>query len=84
MAIDPGRSAPRWIPAQALLVVSRPLCQATMIEPRPNYRLPTVDDRGPTYAVWEVTLRCNQACRFCGTRRGERLPTNSIPRPPLN
>ena len=47
-----------------------PLCQAPMIEPRPNYRLPTIDDRGPTYAVWEVTLRCNQACRFCGTRAG--------------
>jgi MoaA/NifB/PqqE/SkfB family radical SAM enzyme len=26
--------------------------------------------RGPTYAVWEVTLKCNQKCRFCGTRAG--------------
>jgi radical SAM protein with 4Fe4S-binding SPASM domain len=24
----------------------------------------------PTYAVWEITLRCDQACRFCGTRAG--------------
>lgn len=41
-----------------------------MTQPRYNCRLPLVDDRGPTYAVWEVTLRCNQACRFCGTRAG--------------
>jgi radical SAM protein with 4Fe4S-binding SPASM domain len=45
-----------------------------MNEPRPNYRLPMIDDRGPTYAVWEVTLRCNQACRFCGTRAGRAGP----------
>jgi len=24
----------------------------------------------PTYAVWEVTLRCDQCCHFCGTRAG--------------
>ncbi|MBI2388407.1 MAG: radical SAM protein [Deltaproteobacteria bacterium] len=24
----------------------------------------------PRYAVWEITLRCDQACRFCGTRAG--------------
>jgi|GEM_PF-200920 len=41
-----------------------------MTQPRYNCRLPLIDDRGPTYAVWEVTLRCNQACRFCGTRAG--------------
>lgn len=41
-----------------------------MTQPRTNVRLRTIDDRGPTYAVWEVTLRCNQACRFCGTRAG--------------
>ncbi|HMA96348.1 MAG TPA: radical SAM protein [Polyangiaceae bacterium] len=45
-----------------------------MNEPRPNYRLPTVYDNGPTYAVWEVTLRCNQQCRFCGTRAGRAGP----------
>jgi radical SAM protein with 4Fe4S-binding SPASM domain len=46
----------------------------TMSTLRPNYRLPTIDDHGPTYAVWEVTLRCNQACRFCGTRAGRAGP----------
>jgi radical SAM protein with 4Fe4S-binding SPASM domain len=29
---------------------------------------------GPTYAIWETTLRCNQACRFCGTRAGHARP----------
>ncbi len=24
----------------------------------------------PTYAIWEVTLRCDQCCHFCGTRAG--------------
>jgi radical SAM protein with 4Fe4S-binding SPASM domain len=43
-------------------------------EPRHNCRLPLLDDWGPTYAVWEVTLRCNQACRFCGTRAGHAAP----------
>lgn len=45
-----------------------------MSEPSVKYRLPTVQDQGPTYAVWEVTLRCNQACRFCGTRAGKAGP----------
>lgn len=27
-------------------------------------------DHRPTYVVWEVTLRCDQSCRFCGTRAG--------------
>lgn len=41
-----------------------------MTQPRYNCRLPLLQDNGPTYAVWELTLRCNQACRFCGTRAG--------------
>ena len=45
-----------------------------MFEPQRNCRLPLIDDHGPTYAVWEVTLRCNQACRFCGTRAGRADP----------
>ncbi len=39
-----------------------------------NLRLKTVHDTGPTFAVWECTLRCNQACRFCGTRAGKAGP----------
>jgi radical SAM protein with 4Fe4S-binding SPASM domain len=45
-----------------------------MVQPHNNVRLRTLQDRGPTYAVWEVTLRCNQACRFCGTRAGRPSP----------
>lgn len=41
-------------------------------------RLPQHRERGPdgkiiyrpTYAVWEITLRCDQSCTFCGTRAG--------------
>jgi radical SAM protein with 4Fe4S-binding SPASM domain len=44
-------------------------------------RLPLADevravDRGwrPVYAVWEVTLRCDLACRHCGSRAGHARP----------
>jgi radical SAM protein with 4Fe4S-binding SPASM domain len=35
-----------------------------------------VIDRGwrPVYAVWEVTLRCDLACRHCGSRAGRARP----------
>jgi MoaA/NifB/PqqE/SkfB family radical SAM enzyme len=29
----------------------------------------------PVYVVWEITLRCDQQCRFCGTRAGKRHPS---------
>jgi radical SAM protein with 4Fe4S-binding SPASM domain len=43
---------------------------------RGNRRLPVAGEvlTGPTYAIWETTLRCNQACRFCGTRAGRARP----------
>jgi radical SAM protein with 4Fe4S-binding SPASM domain len=46
------------------------------MEPTVNPRLPVLNQprSGPTYAVWELTLRCNQACRFCGTRAGRPRP----------
>ncbi|MCA9697111.1 MAG: radical SAM protein, partial [Myxococcales bacterium] len=28
----------------------------------------------PVYVVWEVTLRCDQACRHCGSRAGRARP----------
>ena len=36
-------------------------------------RLPLVptDEARPLFAVWEITLRCDQHCRFCGTRAGK-------------
>ena len=41
-------------------------------DPAMTHRLPILGGplKGPTFAVWETTLRCNQACRFCGTRAG--------------
>jgi len=28
----------------------------------------------PNYAVWEITLRCDLACRHCGSRAGPARP----------
>src|SRR4029079_7724919 len=28
----------------------------------------------PVYAVWEITLRCDLACRHCGSRAGRERP----------
>lgn len=40
-------------------------------EPR---RLQVVNDCRPLLVVWETTLRCDQHCRFCGTRAGKQHP----------
>ncbi len=38
-------------------------------------RLAVVGDRFyPRFVVWEITLRCDQQCRFCGTRAGRARP----------
>src|SRR5881394_901073 len=44
-------------------------------------RLPLADaprdvDRAwkPIYAVWEITLKCDLACRHCGSRAGKERP----------
>jgi radical SAM protein with 4Fe4S-binding SPASM domain len=45
-------------------------------ESRPRVRLPLApgvrasDAVRPVYAVWEITLRCDLACRHCGSRAG--------------
>lgn len=33
-----------------------------------------VDAVRPTYAVWEITLKCDLACRHCGSRAGHARP----------
>ena len=33
-----------------------------------------VDQVRPIYAVWEITLRCDLACRHCGSRAGVARP----------
>ena len=30
----------------------------------------------PIVAVWEITLRCDLACRHCGSRAGKARPTS--------
>ena len=49
--------------------------------PAAKRRLPLADgardvDRAwrPVYAVWEITLRCDLACRHCGSRAGRARP----------
>jgi radical SAM protein with 4Fe4S-binding SPASM domain len=38
-------------------------------------RLPVLQgDLFPAYVVWELTLRCDQACRHCGSRAGPARP----------
>jgi radical SAM protein with 4Fe4S-binding SPASM domain len=38
-------------------------------------RLPVLQgDLHPAYVVWELTLRCDQACRHCGSRAGPARP----------
>src|SRR3989442_15689111 len=62
---------------------------ALMRAPRPrrdlpivaaHRRLPLADARDldkhirPIYAVWEITLACDLACRHCGSRSGKARP----------
>jgi radical SAM protein with 4Fe4S-binding SPASM domain len=58
----------------------RGLPVAPLADP-PRRRLPLASeardiDRAsrPTYAVWELTLRCDLACRHCGSRAGRARP----------
>jgi MoaA/NifB/PqqE/SkfB family radical SAM enzyme len=43
-------------------------------------RLPLLEGRNkdthyrPIYAVWEITLKCDLACRHCGSRAGQARP----------
>ncbi|UJR82381.1 Hypothetical protein I5071_44460 [Sandaracinus amylolyticus] len=66
----------------ALLRAPRPksLPLAPMAEPA-RRRLPLADDARaidrrvrPIYAVWEITLACDLACRHCGSRAGRDRP----------
>ncbi len=57
-----GRNAPRTATMKKQLTRRLPLHVPRLPDGTIDYR--------PTYVVWEVTLRCDQACRFCGTRAG--------------
>jgi radical SAM protein with 4Fe4S-binding SPASM domain len=56
-------------PVRALPVFGAPRLAPPLGEPRPE------DDRWrPVLAVWETTLRCDLACRHCGSRAGHARP----------
>lgn len=43
--------------------------------PETRRRLPVTSERFfPAYVVWELTLRCDLACRHCGSRAGRARP----------
>jgi radical SAM protein with 4Fe4S-binding SPASM domain len=55
-------------------------------EPLARRRLPLAHDVRdvdtkwrPIYAVWEITLRCDLACRHCGSRAGRERPEELTP-----
>ena len=59
---------------------SRSLPVAPLASP-PRRNLPLAGDTRavdarwrPIYAVWEITLRCDLACRHCGSRAGRERP----------
>lgn len=64
----------------ALLKQKRPVRALPLIAPGKR-RLPLADDSRaidqeirPIYAVWEITLRCDLACRHCGSRAAVARP----------
>jgi radical SAM protein with 4Fe4S-binding SPASM domain len=78
-AFDPLAASER----QALLAAPRPKRSLPLII-RPSSERPhpplagetRAIDRGdrPVYAVWELTLKCDLACRHCGSRAGAARP----------
>lgn len=66
----------------AALVKPRPRSLPVAPEPPPaRRRLPLLDEARdidrrarPIYAVWEITLACDLACRHCGSRAGRDRP----------
>ncbi|HRI68138.1 MAG TPA: radical SAM protein [Polyangium sp.] len=61
---------PRTLPIAPLATPSQPEKRLPLAaETRPIDRRWT-----PQYAVWEITLRCDLACRHCGSRAGRSRP----------
>jgi radical SAM protein with 4Fe4S-binding SPASM domain len=64
----------------ALLERPRPERALPMFKEPPRRRLPLAEPRqedaahAPLVAVWEITLRCDLACRHCGSRAGRARP----------
>src|SRR5579859_578988 len=69
-----------WRSGMSLGARSRLLPVAPVAAP-PRRSLPLADSVRPVdaqwqpiYAVWEITLRCDLACRHCGSRAGRERP----------
>src|SRR5262245_41154647 len=65
---------------QLLLDAPRPRRAVPLIQPGKRH-LPLADEARPVdqrvrplYAVWEITLRCDLACRHCGSRAAHARP----------
>jgi len=56
-------------PRVALPVMTKARRSLPLLEARPIDRATR-----PRHAVWEITLRCDQACRHCGSRAGVERP----------
>lgn len=66
-------AAPRSLPLAQPSLAPRPAPARRHLPLAPEVR--AVDERArPIYAVWEVTLRCDLACRHCGSRAGRARP----------
>jgi radical SAM protein with 4Fe4S-binding SPASM domain len=65
-------------PVRALPILDGP--PATLADVKKRRYLPLADARAadadfrPIFCVWEVTLRCDLACRHCGSRAGRARP----------
>src|SRR5204863_6170475 len=65
--LEPGRIPPMRRPSLPIAPAARPAKRS----------LPLLDARAtdavwkPIYTVWEITLRCDLACRHCGSRAGK-------------
>src|SRR3954469_21417688 len=77
--LPPAQLLPEGERAQ-LLATKRPVRALPLISPGKR-RLPLADESRavdqqvrPLYVVWEVTLRCDLACRHCGSRAAHARP----------
>ena len=76
MSLDPLSPDER----QRLLERRRPVRALPVHTGRQHRRLPILPTRAadlehrPIYAVWEITLACDLACRHCGSRAGKARP----------
>lgn len=76
MAAPPAEPAPPGaLPPRPRVFPLRPVADAAPDTAPPGGAVREVDRRcRPILAVWELTLRCDLACRHCGSRAGRARP----------